>query len=190
MTQKKTTDGIMDLLKQIKHSIYKAIEPGNTSSNDPENIHSDPNSFDPDSSNYSEYRMNEVVSNRIKSVINDFIESAPIIEEAGFRIRDMEIELSVIPKLIPHFEKIKSIGDEERAKIIDKVANKKVIKILLKALFKADNFQQSMNMGNLDFAGIEIEITAIPAIRLLYKNNSIADSDTHSDSEKQNQLIE
>jgi len=82
----------------------------------------------------------------------------------------MEIELSIIPKLIPYFEKFADTDDETRKSIIEQVKDKRLVSLLLKALFKADNFQQSLKMGQLEFAGIEIEITAIPAIRLLYKN--------------------
>lgn len=119
----------------------------------------------------SEFRFNKVISDKVKNVINDFIEAAPLIERAGFRIRDLEIELSVIPKLIPHFEKTIDVDDKARLLIIEEVHDKRLIRLLLKALFKADNFQKSIKMGNLEFAGIEIEITAIPAVRLRYKNS-------------------
>ena len=119
----------------------------------------------------SEFKFNKVISDKVKSVINDFIEAAPLIERAGFRIRDLEIELSVIPKLIPHFEKTIDVDDDARLLIIEEVHDKRLIRLLLKALFKADNFQKSIKMGNLEFAGIEIEITAIPAVRLRYKNS-------------------
>jgi len=82
----------------------------------------------------------------------------------------LEVELSVIPKLIPHFEKLSDTDEETRINIIGQVKDKRIIRLLLKALFNADNFQKSLTMGNMEFAGIEIEITAIPAIRLLYKN--------------------
>ncbi|PCJ48811.1 MAG: hypothetical protein COA74_07425 [Gammaproteobacteria bacterium] len=125
---------------------------------------------DDDSDSNSEFRFNRVISDKVKTVIDDFIESAPLIEEAGFRIRDLEVELSIIPKLIPHFEKIDDITDSRRSEIINQVKDKRLIRLLLQALFKADNFQKSINMGSLEFAGIEIEITAIPAIRLRYEN--------------------
>ncbi|RLA03302.1 MAG: hypothetical protein DRQ47_05410 [Gammaproteobacteria bacterium] len=118
----------------------------------------------------SEFRLNETISSKVRLIISDFIEAAPLIEAAGFRIRDLEVELSVIPKLIPHFEKLADVDDAKRLQIIEQVQDKRIISLLLKALFKADNFQKSLSMGNLEFAGIEIEITAIPAIRLRYQN--------------------
>ena len=118
----------------------------------------------------SEFKFNETASNKVRAVIDDFIVSAPIIESAGFRIRDLEVELGIIPKLIPHFEKFKDTDDDHRQSIIEQVSDKRLLKLLLTALFKADNFQRSLNMGSMEFTGIEIEITAIPAVRLKYQN--------------------
>ncbi len=161
MVQKK----IDETLKNIKSGIAKFIDQGwkEQNTDDPDGTFDDPDTA-------SEFRLNEAVSNKVRNIINDFIEAAPLIESAGFRIRDMEIELSIIPKLIPHFEKFADTDDETRRSIIEQVKDKRLVSLLLKALFKADNFQQSLTMGQLEFAGIEIEITAIPAIRLLYKN--------------------
>jgi len=150
---------------------------------DPDSDASYPSQFDKRASqeeDISDYKMNEVLSKRVKSIINDFIAAAPIIEEAGFRISDLEIELSIIPKLIPHFEKLQSVDEEKKHEILKKVEHQKIIKMLIKALFKADHFQQNLKMGRLDFTGIEIEVTAIPAIRLLYKNKTVGNQQSKS----------
>ena len=163
-----------DSFKKLKHRFIKLLDPDwvdKSESQDSDNL---------DES--SDFKINETLSNKVREIIDDFIEAAPLIEAAGFRIRDLEIELSVIPKLIPHFEKIADVDNATRNEIISKVDDKTIIRLLLKALFKADNFQSSLKMGNLKFSGIEIEITAIPAIRLLYKNPT--------QSIKMNDLIE
>jgi len=169
MTDKKSNKRVDETINTIKQGIYKFIDRGWKEQNT-EGTYDNSFDSDSDSDSESEFRVNETVSNKVRSIINDFIEAAPLIEAAGFRIRDMEIELSVIPKLIPHFEKFIETDETTRINIIEQVQDKKLVKLLLKALFKADNFQQSLKMGNLEFAGIEIEITAIPAVRLLYKN--------------------
>jgi hypothetical protein len=151
-----------DAFKKLKHRLIKLLDPDWVDKSE----HQSKDEVD----EASEFKINETLSNKVKGIINDFIEAAPLIEAAGFRIRDLEVELSVIPKLIPHFEKMADTDDATRNEIIAKVGNKRIIRLLLKALFKADNFQKSLKMGNLQFSGIEIEITAIPAIRLIYKN--------------------
>ena len=160
---------IDETLKNIKSGIGRFIDQGWKEQN--EHISEDDtegNFGNPDTE--TEFRINEALGNKVRNIINDFIEAAPLIESAGFRIRDMEIELSIIPKIIPHFEKVSDTDEITRLSIIEKIKDKRLVSLLLKALFKADNFQQSLKMGQLQFSGIEIEVTAIPAVRLLYKN--------------------
>ena len=161
MTPKNIDKTFKNLMDGVKKFLDPEWEENLNPETESENEASDPT---------SEFRVNEAVGKKVKAIINDFIEAAPLIEAAGFRISTLEIELSVIPKLIPHFEKIKDIDDATRAQIIEQVQQKRIIRLLLKALYKADNFQQSLQMGSLEFCGIEIEVTAIPAIRLIYKN--------------------
>jgi len=156
-------NNITGIFSSLKHALIKILDPDYH-----KNTHQEAG-FNEQQVD-SEFRINEAVSNKAKTIINDFIDAAPLIQEAGFRINDLQIELSVIPKLIPHFEKVSDVDEATRIRIIEQVKDKRIIRLLLKALFNADNFQQSLKMGNMEFAGIEIEITAIPAIRLLYKN--------------------
>ena len=156
---------LSETLHSLKQIVYNFI---GQDQNDQNTMDNEQNEFDADIT--SEFRLNEAVSSRVRGIINDFIEAAPLIESAGFRIKELEIELSVIPKLIPHFEKFSESDEAARLQILQQVKNKRLIGLLLKALFKADSFQKSLNMGSLEFASIEIEITAIPAVRLVYKN--------------------
>lgn len=158
----KPASGIFNSLK--KYAV-KQLTPDNPPAGDADNASASGTPHD-----NTEYRINDAVAKKVKTVIDDFIEAAPLIEAAGFRIKDLQVELGVIPKLIPHFEKLTQTSEARRLELIEQVKGKKIIVLLLKALYKADNFQQSINMGSLDFAGIEIEITAIPAVRLIYKN--------------------
>lgn len=174
-------------LNELKKGFKKLLdsEPSDAQSNeyDDWNNESDESRYNNgDYEDKSEFRFNKVISDKVKNVINDFIEAAPLIERAGFRIRDLEVELSIIPKLIPHFEKTIDVDDKTRLLIIEEVHDKRLIRLLLKALFKADNLQKSIKMGNLVFAGIEIEITAIPAVRLLYKNSVEIDPNDDSNN--------
>ena len=158
----KKKDGTLSSLKQ---TVLKFLDPDWEDRNSFEN-----EEYDFETEAPSEFHLNEVVSKKVRMIIDDFIAAAPLIEAAGFRIRDLEVELSIIPKLIPHFEKLTNTDETTRLQIIEQVKDKRIIRMLLKTLFKADNFQQSLKMGKLEFAGIEIEITAIPAVRLVYKN--------------------
>lgn len=105
---------------------------------------------------------------KVKEVINDFLAISPLIEQAGYRITDLQVELGLIPKLIPHFTKVADVDEQQKQMVIDQLQQKRLMKLLVSALFKADSFQQGLSMKNYTFKGIEIEIAALPAVRLNY----------------------
>ena len=106
---------------------------------------------------------------KVKGVVNDFIAITPLIEKAGYQIVELEIELGLIPKLIPHFKKIKDVGDAEKELVLDELRDKRLMSMLVSALFKSDNFQANLNLNNYRYTGIEVEIAALPAVRLKYQ---------------------
>jgi len=109
---------------------------------------------------------------RVRAVIDDFLAITPLIEQAGYKITNLDIELGLLPKLIPHFRKIGDIDETQKQQILSQVGDKKLMKLLISALFKADSFQNSLNMKNYDFKGIEVEIAPLPAVRLNYTHLS------------------
>ena len=106
---------------------------------------------------------------KVKGIVNDFIAITPLIERAGYQIVDLEIELGLIPKLIPHFKKIREVSDTEKQEVLDELQGKRLMSMLVTALFKSDSFQSNLNLNNYRYTGIEVEIAALPAVRLKYR---------------------
>ena len=105
---------------------------------------------------------------KVKAVVDDFLATTPLIEKAGYKITDLQIELGIIPKIIPHFRKVADVTEDQKELILTELQEKRLMKLLVSALFKADAFQSNLNMSQYSFKGIEIEITALPAVRLNY----------------------
>lgn len=105
---------------------------------------------------------------KVRGVVQDFNSITPLIERAGYEIVDLEIELGLIPKLIPHFKKIHNISDEDKEAILAELKEKRLMSMLVNALFKSDSFQSNLNLTNYEYTGIEVEIAALPAVRLKY----------------------
>ena len=130
---------------------------------------------DQDSQQTNEDGFDSQSKARVRSVIQDFQSITPLIEQAGYTITDLQIELGIIPKLIPHFLKVKDVDAAEKEAILDSMNNKRLMKMLMHALFKADSFQQNLKMNNYKFKGIEIEIAPIPAVRLNYSHLNLTE---------------
>ena len=108
-------------------------------------------------------------ADKVRGVVQDFNAITPLIERAGYEIIDLEVELGLIPKLIPHFKKIHNISAEDKAAILSELKDKRLMSMLVNALFKSDSFQSNLNLTNYEYTGIEVEIAALPAVRLKYK---------------------
>ncbi len=117
-------------------------------------------------------------ADKVKRVVNDFISITPLIERAGYEIVDLEIELGLIPKLIPHFKKVHEVTEIEKQQVLDELADKRLMSMLVNALFKSDTFQSNLNLSTYRYTGIEVEIAPLPAVRLKYEKRKQPESDT------------
>ena len=108
------------------------------------------------------------VGDAILAGVNDINDAIPVIDKAGYTMSELEIELGVPPKLIPHFTVNESLIVNTEQSLIDLEGNT-IGHTLLKALIKATDLQQKVVINGMDFAQIEIELGLLPAVRLSYK---------------------
>jgi len=106
--------------------------------------------------------------NKIKQFVDEFNKALPIVEAAGYHLKTVEIRVGLPPKLIPHFEQVEQLTEEARKQLLTEYSDKRYTKLLLSTLFKSTDIQQSVTIGNLDRSVIQIELTAIPNIILVY----------------------
>ena len=71
--------------------------------------------------------------------------------------------------IIMGFKKMANISDEDKAAILDELKHKRLMSMLVNALFKSDSFQANLNLSSYRYTGIEVEIAALPAVRLKYQ---------------------
>jgi len=92
----------------------------------------------------------------------------PIAEEAGYKLQTVEIRLGIPPKLIPHFNQVRSLSAEEKTELLERIKDKRYTKMLLSTLFKSSEIQETLKIGDLPAGVIQIELTAVPNIILVY----------------------
>ena len=108
------------------------------------------------------------VGDAIFAVINDLNETLPHLAKAGYTMNELEIEVGVLPKLIPHFTVDKMPVENTKQSLTDLEGNT-VGYALLKALLKATDLQQKIVIDGMSFTRIEIELGLVPVVRLSYK---------------------
>ena len=59
------------------------------------------------------------------------------------------------------------LGARQKA-ILEEVRHKRALHMLLSSLFKSSYLKKVLRVGNLDFHGLKIELSAIPTVKLLF----------------------
>jgi len=99
------------------------------------------------------------------SLLKDFRSSLPQLKKAGFTLTELNVQLGIPPKLIPHFyhKPMKNLHLDETFKALE---GNTIGTTLLKLLMQANELQVSMSMPGMQFSEIEIELGPVPAIIL------------------------
>ncbi len=118
--------------------------------------------------NESIHKITDVGHKKIRDLTDELHDDLPIFERAGYSLHSLEVELGISPKLIPHFKVEKQISQEEQQTILDEVKHKRILSLLLSSLFKSSYLKEILKIGNLEFHGLKIELSAIPKVRLLF----------------------
>lgn len=118
--------------------------------------------------------VKNITKEKMAGLANELLELIPIIEQTGYRAKEVEIGVSVPPRIVFHFEKFKEVNKEEREEILTANKSKTLLKIIVSTLVSADEFQQKLTLGKLKFSEIAIEMGIPPEVNVKLINTSIA----------------
>jgi hypothetical protein len=122
--------------------------------------------------NFSDVK--NITKEKLSGLTNDVLLLIPIIEQTGFRTKEVEVGISVPPRIIFHFEKFSDVSKDAIEKILEENADKTLLRIIVNTLISADQFQQSLTLGNLKFTEIAIEMGIPPEVNVKLVNTNTA----------------
>lgn len=105
---------------------------------------------------------------KIQEYTEELNELLPVINRIGYEIRQIEIEIGISPKLIPHFSKIKEVSEDAVQAELYEYKDKKLSLFILTSLIKASKMQNIISIGNLKFTEVELELSVLPAVKLRF----------------------
>lgn len=108
------------------------------------------------------------VGDAILDVVSNLNDALPHLAKAGYTMSDLDVEIGVPPKLIPHFTVDETLAEHTEQALSDLEGNA-IGYALFKALLKAADLQQKIVIDGMCFEGVEIELGLVPALRLRYK---------------------
>jgi hypothetical protein len=97
---------------------------------------------------------------------SDLISLSPIIEEIGFKTKQITLSMGIPPSFTFHFEKTKDISPERREEIMEQHKENKLLRPIVKMIVTADNYQNKIALGSFKFNCIEISLGLTPGVTL------------------------
>lgn len=99
----------------------------------------------------------------------DTVNSAiPIVTQAGFAVEQITITLGIPPKAILRARVVRELTDEEYDALVQSVGEQVVTSLVAGTFLKAAALQRSFRIGSMLSSHIEIELSPLPAVRLLF----------------------
>ena len=109
---------------------------------------------------------------KLKKGIENLNDALPEIEEAGFVLIRLDVDVSLLPRLFARFKQVKSISDIERKAILTKTKKNKFLNFILLGLFKAVEIKNEVKIDTMDLKEIELEIGLTPSAKLIFRREN------------------
>ncbi|MBU3011424.1 hypothetical protein KO506_08420 [Polaribacter vadi] len=112
--------------------------------------------------------------NKFIDYVKDVFNVLPLLEKAGFRTNRLIVGVSIPPSVEIHFSRFKEVDKEEIDLLYEEYKDKKMFKMILKALLMSNEFQSKLSSESLVFAETCIEISIPPKVSIKYLNKEVA----------------
>ncbi len=111
----------------------------------------------------------EAGSGKVREIVDSINESMALINSSGYEFKGIGVALGLTPSISLSFHYVKDISEEEKKSILEQAKEKKLIKIILKMLFKAGNFYHSIKLGNYALDSVNMSIGLSLSMSLAFK---------------------
>jgi len=105
---------------------------------------------------------------KMKETLSTFSEYASLFKEAGYELGSINANVSLPPEISITFKYLDSAPLEKRDALIQQAKDNKVAVIILKSLFKASDFSESIKLGNYKLKSINVKLGLIPGISISF----------------------
>jgi hypothetical protein len=105
---------------------------------------------------------------KVQETLTAFLLALPALKQAGYDLREFEIEVGITPKVIAHFIP-HAASEEEVAAAREALKDNKIGASMLSVLRRAGDMHRQIKAPGFDCAHMEIDVGVIPAVRLRYR---------------------
>ena len=106
---------------------------------------------------------------KLKKGIQSLNDGLPEIEEAGFELVRLDVDIALLPRLFTRFRQVRVISDEAQETMLTKTKKNKFLNFILLGLFKAASIKNEIKIDHMDLKEIELEIGLTPSAKLIFR---------------------
>ena len=119
--------------------------------------------------------IKEAGSEKIDALVNKIQDLAPLIDQTGFNMNELEVGIGIPPEINLAFEKEKDVDAETIEKLLKANEDKPLLSLIIHTLQKADALVKGMNLSNFKLGQLSMKIGLPPdvSIKLLRIENAI-----------------
>ncbi len=110
-------------------------------------------------------------------VLGNLARYKPIIEEAGFDINEVALEVGIIPALIVSFEQMEEIPAVKREELLKNAGDDRVLVFILQTLFKT----YSLTFDTYRIKSTRLYLTIPPKTRVMLSSSSLEEAEESGD---------
>lgn len=156
MDTKETSGSIIDIAKETVSTIAEKV------------IEVKEDMFgDEQSAILSEFR--EASMNKIHNSMTNISNSLGLLSKSGYNFKSMNVSLGIPPSLSTQFLYEREISNEEKEALLEEVKDNRIIEIILKCLFKANDFYHSVNIGSYKIDKVTITLGLTPGMSINFE---------------------
>ncbi len=101
---------------------------------------------------------------KVKEILEIINKYKSLFSDAGYEVNGVNASLSIPPDISISFKFLGAVDESKRQDILFQASESKIASILLKSLFKASNFAESIKIGDMKLKSISITLGLIPGI--------------------------
>ncbi len=109
---------------------------------------------------------------KLQETMAAFLAALPPLRQAGYELREFEIELGITPKIIAHFMPW-PVSEDDIVAARELLKSNKVGASMLSVLRRAGDVHRQVKVPGFSCAHMEIDVGVIPAVRLRYRANDV-----------------
>lgn len=111
-------------------------------------------------------QFKEKTENKLNEVLETVSKYKALFTEAGYELNGLNASLSIPPDLAISFKFLGALEAEKRKAIISQTSESRLASIILKSLFKASDYAETIKIGEMKLKSINITLGLIPGISI------------------------